>query len=158
MRLLLFLLLLLPVCFWGQSAEVPARPALKVAVYDVPPFGLRYPDSTYGGLMVELWEDLADDLGFAYAYTLADMNSLLTGLREQRFDVGLGAISITPRREALVDFTQAVNPSGTGIATAASSQRNAFANYWKPILINLLELILPTATFRDWQMACGGRQ
>ncbi|MBV6652800.1 MAG: transporter substrate-binding domain-containing protein [Mameliella sp.] len=139
MRYLLFLFFL--PFIWGQANAQNDATVLKVAVYDAPPFGLRYPDSTYGRLMVELWEDLADDLDFSYSYTLTDMNTLLTGLQEGTFDVGLGAISITPKREALVDFTQPVNPSGTGIATAATSRRNVFANYWKPILVNLLKLI-----------------
>ncbi|MCI4647887.1 transporter substrate-binding domain-containing protein [Phaeodactylibacter sp.] len=139
----ILIFLLIPAWLLGQKASVQLNSpdVLQVAVYDSPPFGLQYPDSTYGGLMVELWEDIAGDLGFSYAYTLTDMNTLLSGLQQGQFDIGLGAISITPRREALVDFTQAVNPSGTGIATAARSRRNAFANYWKPILINLLELI-----------------
>lgn len=114
---------------------------LQVAIYDAPPFGYQNPDSTYAGLMVELWETIARDLGWTYTYTLTDMEGLLIGLEDREFDVGLGAISITPSREERVDFSQAVNPSGTGIATARSAQKNTFDAYWRPILISLGQLI-----------------
>lgn len=126
------------------NTEVPApykNRKLKVAVYNAPPFGFLYPDSTYGGLMVEIWESIAADLKLDYEYTLTDMNGVLTGLQLGHHDVGLGAISITPKRERLVDFTQAVNPSGTGIAVSAHSLKNSFHSYWKPILISLVRLI-----------------
>ncbi len=74
-------------------------------MYDAPHFGIQHNDSTYGGLMVELWEDIAIELGYAYRYQLTDMDDLLSGLERGHFDVGLGAISITPNREAMVDFT-----------------------------------------------------
>ena len=123
------------------KTDIIATKLLNVAVYNAPPFGFQNPDSTFGGLMVELWEDISRDLGCRNIYHLTDMDQLLSGLQKKEYDIGLGAISITPKRESLVDFSQAVNPSGTGIATAASSNQNAFKNYWKPILISLIRLI-----------------
>lgn len=114
---------------------------LHIAVYDAPPFGFRDADSTYAGLMIEIWEDIAEELDYSYSYHLTDMEELLAGLEGKRYDVGLGAISITPERESRVDFSQAVNPSGTGIAVAADSLSNSFEAYWKPILTSLLRLI-----------------
>lgn len=113
---------------------------LHIAVYDSPPFGMEVRGGRIGGLMVELWEDIADDLEYNYTYTLTDMNGLITGLQEKKYDVGLGAISITPKREKLVDFTHAVNPSGTGIATFKDSTTHSFFKKWGPILLDLLEL------------------
>ena len=114
---------------------------LEIAVYDAPPFGFRTADSSYAGLMIEIWEDIADDLEFSFTYHLTDMEGLLSGLEQQRYDIGLGAISITPAREKRVDFSQAVNPSGTGIAVSVNSRGNAFQVYWKPIFISLIQLI-----------------
>jgi ABC-type amino acid transport substrate-binding protein len=114
---------------------------LCVAVYDAPPFGFAVHDSLYGGLMVELWEDIAEELDYGYTYQLTDMESLLNGLQSGRFDVGLGAISITPNREAMVDFTQPVNPSGTGIAVAAGSWQSNFQAYWKPLIQSIFRVL-----------------
>lgn len=138
------LLLLLPFFSFGNSdSEIPAiykNRKLRVAVYDSPPFGMLENDK-YAGLMVNLWKDIAAELGCQSDFTLTNMDDLLNGLQEGHYDIGLGAISITPNRETRVDFTQAVNPSGTGIATAADSSQNAFKNYWQPIIISLLKLI-----------------
>ncbi len=127
----------LAICLSAQTVERP----LQVAVYDSPPFGFLLPDSTYGGIMVEIWEDIAKDLQYAYDFHLTDMEGLLSGLENRQYDLALGAISITPAREERVDFTQAVNPSGTGIAVLAGTWQNRFQAVWKPILISLLELI-----------------
>lgn len=142
MRTLSILLFLLSnLTLTGQDTQAPPKRFLKVAVYDAAPFGFTYPDGNYGGLMVEIWETVAEDLNYNYEFELTDMEGLLGGLQNGKYDVGLGAISITPKREKLVDFTQAVNPSGTGIAVGATSIENQFLNYWQPILISLVQLI-----------------
>ncbi len=139
--LLVLMGMLQPLLAGPEVPETFQNRPLQVAVYDAPPFGLVYPDSTFGGLMVELWETIAEDLYLEYEYVITDMDGLLSGLQNGQYDIGLGAISITPKRERLVDFSQAVNPSGTGIAVAADSLQNSFRSYWKPILISLFELI-----------------
>ncbi len=140
-KLLLIGLLLGAFCATGEVPEEYRRRALRVVVYDAARFGFQNPDGAYGGLMVELWEDIALELDLQYEYALADMEGVLTGLQENRYDLGLGAISITPQREKLVDFTQAVNPSGTGIAVASGAIENSFQAYWRPILGSLLRLV-----------------
>lgn len=125
----------------AQSTNEQSTIPLKVAIYDAAPFGFEHSDGTKAGLMVELWEAIAVDKNWTYEYYMTDMSGLLTGLQEQKFDVGLGAISITPKREQLVDFSQAVNPSGTGIATSAKSQKSRFQTFYWPILVSLGELV-----------------
>lgn len=142
---LIFSTLLLLSCFLHAQDSIYINQALgkrlQVAVYDSPPFGMEYSDGSHGGLMVEIWEEIAKDLGINYDYHTTDMDGLLQGLQNGQYDVALGAISITPKRESLVDFTQAVNPSGTGVAVAADSRKSSFQMYWKPLLVSLLELI-----------------
>lgn len=142
MMRILPVLLLLTLQSIGQKEGVNnTLPVLKVAVYDAAPFGFLYPDSTFGGLMVEIWEDIASELNWQYEYYQEDMEGLLSGLEAREYDVGIGAISITPKREARVDFSQAVNPSGTGIAEPASKNRNVFLASWAELLVSLLELV-----------------
>ena len=122
----------------GQKA---IHQPIQVAIYNAPPFGFESKNGTKAGLMVEMWEAIADEMEWSYDYHLTDMDGLLSGLQNKQFDVGLGAISITPKREQLVDFSQPVNPSGTGIAVAANSKQNNFQTYYKPILTSLAKLI-----------------
>lgn len=138
MRLFLVFLALLPCLLSAQ----PVPDTLRIAVYNSPPFGMLQRGDEIDGLMVELWEDIADDLGYAYGYTLTDMNELIDGLGQGRYDLALGAISITPNRERLVDFTHAVNPSGTGIAMGREKVSNSFLRKWGPIIIDLLKLMV----------------
>lgn len=114
---------------------------LKIAVYISPPLGMILGDSTYTGLSVEIWEEIAKELDVDYRYYPTDMEGLLVGLQEGKYDLAIGAITITPYREESVDFTHAVNPSGTGFAVAHASEKSAFLLFWKPILINLLQLL-----------------
>ena len=137
MKLKLIFILILPFFCYSQTESTP----LKIAVYDSPPFGMKSPSGEIQGLMVDIWEDIAKDLNLKYTYEITDMETLLSGLEAKKFDIGLGAISITPERERRVDFTQPVNPSGTGIAVNKSTMGNSLINKWSPILINLLELI-----------------
>lgn len=118
------------------------KDTLNIAVYNSPPFGMETKTGKVGGLMVELWEDIAKELNVSYNYQLTDMNGLISGIQTKQYDIGLGAISITPKREKLVDFSHAVNPSGTGIAVAKSAYSTSFFQKWVPILVDLLGLIL----------------
>lgn len=127
--------------FFTSVVLFAQKDTLSIAVYNSPPFGMQTNSGNVGGLMVELWEDIADELNMPYKYQLTDMNGLISGLQNKKFDVGLGAISITPKRERLVDFTHAVNPSGTGIAVSKSKYSTSFFQKWIPILMDLLGLI-----------------
>ncbi|MCD4736391.1 MAG: transporter substrate-binding domain-containing protein [Bacteroidales bacterium] len=131
-------ILTIPLICFGEDSE---KDVLKIAVYDSPPFGFMNPDSTFGGLMVEMWEEIARELGWNYEYYQTDMAGLLDGVNHGNFDVGLGSISITAEREQIVDFSQPVNPSETGIGVARSSLKSNFFTYTKPILFSLGSLI-----------------
>lgn len=114
---------------------------LRVAVYDSPPFGYSNGAGNADGLMVDLWEEIANDLNMDYTYEMTDMSGLMSGLSEGKYDLALGAISITPSRERLVDFTHAVNPSGTGMAIARDALTYSFWDKWAPVFTSLLGLI-----------------
>ena len=124
------------------SNMILAKDTLRVVVYDSPPFGYVDAKGDFHGMAVEIWEDIAADLGFVYTYAAEDMEGLLQGVKDKKYDVGLGAISITPQREELVDFSQAVNPSGTGFAFSSELVSNKFDLYYKPIFFSLVRLLI----------------
>lgn len=138
LKFLLISIFLFPSYLFAQNPT----DTLRIAVYDSPPFGMQTQAGEISGLMVELWQDIAQELNLSYEYTLTDMNGVMSGLQNGTYDLGLGAISITPKRESLVDFTHAVNPSGTGIAVYKTPLPASFFNKWTPILIDLFELIM----------------
>ncbi|MEL7046704.1 MAG: transporter substrate-binding domain-containing protein [Pseudomonadota bacterium] len=147
MRSLLTILTLLGSAIaWAQADSGPpvegvAMPTpLQIALYDEAPFAFPGANGSYGGLMIEIWETIAAEIGVSYEYTLTDMDGLLSGLNAGRFDIGLGAITITPQREQLVDFSQPVNASGTGIIVPRKRMGSTFANYVWPITVSIVTL------------------
>ena len=122
----LFRLLLVLVAF-GASLTAPLdcalaaerRPTapLRVAVYDVPPYGTVGSDGALSGLSVDLWRRVAEELEWEYRLTpVSQMETILSGLEQGRFDAAIGAITITPEREERVDFSYPTHRSGVAVA------------------------------------------
>lgn len=98
------------------QGDLQDRP-LQVAVYDVAPYGRSLPDGTVTGLSVDLWRRVAERLERRFELTpVADMATLLAEVHRGRFDVAIGAITITPERERLVDFSYPAHRSGVAVA------------------------------------------
>ena len=101
------------------ALAVERRPTapLRVAVYDVPPYGAVGSDGALSGLSVDLWRRVAEELEWEYRLTpVSQMEAILSGLEEGRFDAAIGAITITPEREERVDFSYPTHRSGVAVA------------------------------------------
>ena len=96
--------------------RLPAAP-LRVAVYDLPPYGAVGADGALSGVSVDLWRRVAEELGREYKLiAVPQMETILSGLEQGRFDAAIGAITITPEREARVDFSYPAHRSGVAVA------------------------------------------
>jgi polar amino acid transport system substrate-binding protein len=124
---------------------------LRVAVYDVPPYGYVDTDGSISGVSVELWRRVAEQMEWPFRLIpVADMESILSGLEQGRFDLAIGAITITPERAARVDFSYPAHRSGVAIALRKDTgPMFALTSYWTAvselsplILIILVMLIL----------------
>ncbi|MFZ1107494.1 MAG: transporter substrate-binding domain-containing protein [Rhodomicrobium sp.] len=99
------------------SAERISNAPVRVAVYDVPPYGAVGANGAMSGVSIDLWRRVAEDLGLEYKLTpVSEMEAILEGLEQGRFDAAIGAITITPEREARVDFSYPAHRSGVAIA------------------------------------------
>jgi len=101
------------------ALAVERRPTapLRVAVYDVPPYGTVGSDGALSGLSVDLWRRVAEELEWEYRLTpVSQMETILSGLEQGRFDAAIGAITITPEREARIDFSYPTHRSGVAVA------------------------------------------
>ncbi len=100
----------------GATAVETSAP-LRVAVYDVPPYGYAAANGEIDGVSVDLWRRVAGAMDRRYTLTpVADIEAVLGGLEQGRFDAAIGAITITPEREARVDFSYPAHRSGVAIA------------------------------------------
>ena len=116
------LIIIALICCLGRigtisGAEPGPEVAVRVAVYDVAPYGWVGRDGLFYGLSVELWRRVAEHLHLTYRLTLVpQMDVILTGLERGQFDAAIGAITITPGRLARVDFSYPTHRSGVAVA------------------------------------------
>jgi len=130
---------------WAAAAAAEDAP-LRVAVYDVPPYGQVEPDGSIDGVSVDLWRRTAGALGRQYRLIpVSQMEAILEGLERNEFDVAIGAITITPQRLARVDFSYPAHRSGVAVAVRKDKGAvAAFLNYGA-VLLELSPLIALTA-------------
>lgn len=128
------------------GAEPQAGP-LRIAVYDVPPYGYVSPHGSISGISVDLWRRIAERLEQQYRlFPVSDMESVLNGLEQGRFDAAIGAITITPEREKRVDFSYPAHRSGIAIALrrplSALKAYAAAASELGPLILGSLAMLV----------------
>ncbi len=103
-------------------AQPPAEPSaeLTVAIKSAPPFTIREgaPEgpATWKGPSVELWEDIALELGLRFRYHETTLDDMIAGVAEGRYDLAVAALTVTAEREEKVDFTHPYYTTGLAIA------------------------------------------
>jgi ABC-type amino acid transport substrate-binding protein len=125
------------------AAEPPAQTPLRVAVYDVEPYGGRGAGGLFNGASVDLWRRVAEHLGWQYQLVLVpQMDDVLSGLQAGTCDVAIGAITITPERLARVDFSYPTHRSGVAAVFARRTGMEASLYEYGEALADLGPLIL----------------
>jgi len=109
--------LTLCVLFGGVCVNTSAQAdTLVVGIREVPPFVVRNADGSLDGLSVRLWSEIATELGLRYEFKEMDLSGLLDGLASGSLDVAVAALTVTPERERMMDFSHPFHASGLGIA------------------------------------------
>jgi polar amino acid transport system substrate-binding protein len=94
-----------------------SRPRLVVGVIQSPPFCIRGKDGSWSGISVELWQQIAADIGIDTEFRETTITGLFDDLAPGRpLDVSIGALTITPEREDRLDFSQPFYLSGLSVA------------------------------------------
>jgi len=126
------------------AADAEEAP-LRVAVYDVPPYGQVEPDGRIDGVSVELWRRAAEALGQDYRLIpVAQMEAILAGLERRNYDAAVGAITITPERLARVDFSYPAHRSGVAVAVRKEGGPLAAIGAYASVVSELGPLIAVT--------------
>jgi len=108
MRVMLLLLCCLTsLSVWAEE--------LVVGVKESPPFAMQV-DGKWQGITVDLWRQLADEMGLSWHWQQQDLAGLLDGVEHGDIDVGIGALTITAGRESVMDFSHPFYSTGIGIA------------------------------------------
>ena len=89
---------------------------LVVGTKVAPPFVIKDSEGRYTGLSIELWKKVAERLGVTYRFEESDLKGLISGLENGKLDISVAALTATPGREAVIDFTHPFYNTGYAIA------------------------------------------
>ncbi|HTI17491.1 MAG TPA: transporter substrate-binding domain-containing protein [Trinickia sp.] len=130
----------LPVAYDATSAvALPSaadRP-LQVAVAAIAPFVLPHSDPP-AGFSIDLWNEVARRMHVQFAWrSVPTQSDLLRAVQEGDADVAIAAITMTPGREQIVDFSLPYFDSGLQIMVRARDEGAFFATFrsipWRAI-------------------------
>lgn len=107
---------------------VVSRGILRVGTTgDFAPFSYRTESpSMYRGIDIELANDLATTLGVEVVFIRTQWGSLIDDLLNDRFDIGVGGITITPARKRVALFSEATSTNGK-VAITRDENAHRFA-------------------------------
>lgn len=99
-----------------------AQPSeLRVVIKPLVPFVIKQGDAPTG-FSIDLWREIAVRNNWKYTYVWRDtVNELLDTVEKNDADVGIAGISMTPEREARIDFSLSMFNAGLQIMTAGNS-------------------------------------
>jgi polar amino acid transport system substrate-binding protein len=114
----------------AASSSLQLDRELVIGTKEAPPFSMKAANGTWQGISIDLWRRIATEIGVKYRLVEeATVQELIEGVASGRFDVGVGAITVTAARDQLVDFSHPYYATGLGIAVPA--ERTAS---WWPVL------------------------
>jgi polar amino acid transport system substrate-binding protein len=105
-------------------SPVPFPPVPKqkliVGLAEGPPFDIREADGSWTGISVELWRQIANELGLQYEFRETNLSGTFFGLAQGWLDVSVGPLTVTAPREEVCDFTHPYFTSNLAVAVPAS--------------------------------------
>lgn len=102
---------------------------LVVAIVDSPPFAFKDSDGSWSGLSVELWRQLATDLGWRWEAREVDLHELHSVLSDGTVDAAIGAVAIDAGGALDHDYSLPYLATGLGFV-----QRTTGDVPWRAVL------------------------
>ena len=136
-------LLLIVVALFVITNPTAKADELVIGVKTAEPFAYQTPHGQWKGLSIDLLDVLAEQNDFTYTLVdLKDVGTLIYTTSKNKVDMSIAAISLTPEREALVDFSHSYFNTSLGIL--ANSKPSPTDNFWwmiKKVAVILLALM-----------------
>jgi len=100
-------------------AQAAADRTMTVGTKPAPPFAMQAEDGTWAGLALDLWRDMAKELGRAFTVKpYKSTQDLIDAAANGEIDAGVAAVTITAEREQKIDFSFPYYRSGLAIAVS----------------------------------------
>lgn len=91
---------------------------IRVVTRNLEPFAFEQ-DGRRVGYAMELWDQVARETSLEYeVQTVSTAQEIIDALQNKTADVGVGALSVTSKREAIIDFSQPFYESGLQVLVA----------------------------------------
>lgn len=103
---------------------IPRERVLIVGTHRMSRFVTRESDEPWQGTSIELWREIAEELGLRFQLQERDLDGLFHGLEDGSLDVAAAALTVTADREARVDFTHPFFTTGLAIALSRSREES----------------------------------
>lgn len=116
-------------CLFGFSAvaDESDKPVLRVGLSEVPPFVIHEKNGDWRGISVDLWQDIAKQLGYQFEFEPMQFGELLPSLEAGSLDVVIGALTMTAERESKFDFTHPIYQTGLAIAVPRGADNSGWS-------------------------------
>jgi ABC-type amino acid transport substrate-binding protein len=101
---------------WASS-PVPSGKKLVVAIVQDPPYSYKNEQGQWVGLNVELWQIIAKDLKYDFAFREMGFEDTLVALRQGKIDLSIAAMFITAEREQQFELTTPFGSTRLAVAT-----------------------------------------
>ena len=109
----------------GQDQKAPKT--YVIATKHAPPFSMKDANGEWSGISIDLWREIADELGLKYEFREVSLKKMLEGLEKGEYDAAVAALTITAKREEKMDFSHPFHSSGLGIAVASDAKSSFFS-------------------------------
>jgi polar amino acid transport system substrate-binding protein len=113
--------------------ETKPERELSVGVFEAPPYSFKSPEGQWRGFSVDLWRQIADDLGLRYRLVEGSEDEILAALAARRLDVSAGPLAVTMDRERVLDFTESYLTSGLSIAVRQRGRAERLLNLFRAL-------------------------
>lgn len=135
-----FIFLLAVLVLGAVSASAAEK--VRVVVKPAEPFVFEE-NGVLKGYSVDLWKQVAAAAGLDYETRIvATVPELREAVQSGAADVGVGAISITPDREKLMDFSHPFFKSGLQVMARSKGEAGAFSAFRALLNRNVAEVVI----------------
>ena len=141
----------------AEGADAKERAFLHVGTMHSPPFSIRQSDGSWGGISIDLWRKIADELEVHYQIEERSLSDLISGVASGEVDVAVAALTITESREKLLDFTHPIHSTGLAIAAKPGKSGNVWFSVFQQLftwqfiqMVGALVLMLLVVGFVIW--------
>ena len=118
----LFLIATLIIPLFSANLDSKDKDILIVGTKSAPPFAMRNKQGEWEGISIELWKHIAKHLNLKYKFKEQNLTAMLDGVANGDLDIAVAAITVTPKREEMFDFSHCYYTTGLTIAVAKERQ------------------------------------